>query len=108
MMVDELGMLEDERKPLYSGGATLISFILAGSLPLLIYLVGLFTPVSNLAAFPISLVLSGVALFALGAAKVLVTRRNAFRSGLEMLLVGALAAGVAYAVGALLSGLKGG
>jgi len=108
MMVDELGMLADERKPLYSGGATLVSFILAGALPLLIYLIGLFTPIPDQVAFPISLALSGVALFGLGAAKVLVTRRNAFRSGLEMLLVGALAAGVAYAVGALLSGLGGG
>jgi VIT1/CCC1 family predicted Fe2+/Mn2+ transporter len=108
MMVDELGMLRDERKPLYSGAATLISFILAGALPLLIYILGLFVPVPPEIAFPISVVLSGVALFGLGAAKVLVTRRNAFRSGLEMLLVGALAAGVAYAVGALLSGLAGG
>lgn len=39
------------------------------------------------------------------ARKAQVSQRNAIRSGLEMLLVGALAAGVAYAVGALLSGL---
>jgi VIT1/CCC1 family predicted Fe2+/Mn2+ transporter len=108
MMVDELGMLEDERNPLYSGAATLAAFILAGSLPLLIYLLGIFVPVPPQAAFPISLVLSGAALFVLGAAKVLVTRRNAFRSGLEMLVVGGMAAGVAYAVGALLRGLGGG
>ncbi len=56
-------------------------------------------------AFPVSLGLSGVALFGLGAAKVLVTERNAFRSGLEMLVVGGLASGVAYVVGALLKGI---
>jgi VIT1/CCC1 family predicted Fe2+/Mn2+ transporter len=57
------------------------------------------------AAFPISVVLSGVALLGLGVARVLVTHQKPLRSGLEMLLVGGLAAVVAYAVGALLKGL---
>lgn len=107
MMVDELGMLPDERKPLLSGLATLIAFIVAGSIPLLVYLVGLFIHFPVQYGFPISTVLSGVALFSLGASKVLVTQRNAFRSGLEMLLVGGLAAGVAYIVGSLLRGIGG-
>src|SRR3990172_5904313 len=92
MMVDELGMLPDERRPLLSGLATLASFIVAGSLPLLVYLVGLAVPIPGEVSFPTSLGLSAVALFGLGAAKVFVTRRNAFRSGLEMLVVGSLAA----------------
>jgi VIT1/CCC1 family predicted Fe2+/Mn2+ transporter len=108
MMVDELGMLPDERKPLLSALATLVSFVVAGSVPLIIYLAGLFTPVRAETAFPTSLILSGAALFGLGAAKVLVTQRSALRSGAEMLLVGSLAAAVAYVVGALLSGIGGG
>jgi hypothetical protein len=56
-------------------------------------------------AVPASLLLSGAALFGLGAAKVLVTERNFFKSGLEMLVVGGAAAGVAYVVGVLLKGL---
>lgn len=107
MMVDELGMLPDGRKPLLSGLATLASFIIAGSIPLLVYLLGLFVPIPAGDAFLISLGLSAAALFGLGAAKVLVTQRNSFRSGLEMLLVGGLAAGVAYGVGALLRGIGG-
>jgi VIT1/CCC1 family predicted Fe2+/Mn2+ transporter len=107
MMVDELGLLSDDRKPLYSGLVTFSSFILAGATPLLVYLLGLSMPVPAAIAFPISLLLSALALFALGAAKVFVTGLNFFRSGLEMLLVGGLAAGVAYGVGALLSGLNG-
>lgn len=108
MMIEELGMLKDEKKPLSSALATLVSFIAAGAVPLLIYLVGLFTPIAPDVSFPISLALSGAALFALGAAKVLVTGLNPIRSGLEMLIVGGLAAGVAYAVGALLKGIGGG
>lgn len=107
MMVNELGLLPDERKPLLSGLATLLAFVVAGSVPLLIYLLGLFVPVAPEVAFPVSIVLSGLALFGLGAAKVIITRMNAFRSGFEMLVVGGLAASVAYIVGALLKGIGG-
>jgi VIT1/CCC1 family predicted Fe2+/Mn2+ transporter len=108
MMVQELGLLPDDRTPLLTAAATLSAFVVAGSLPLLVYLLGLVVPVDPALAFPTSLVLSGVALFALGAAKVLVTERNWFRSGLEMLVVGGLAAGVAYLIGFLLQGLGSG
>lgn len=107
MMVHELGMLPDERTPIFSGLATLVAFIFAGVLPISIYLLGLLFPVTPTLSFSISMALSGIALFCLGAAKVLVTRLNPFRSGLEMLVVGGLAAGVAYVVGALLKGLGG-
>jgi VIT1/CCC1 family predicted Fe2+/Mn2+ transporter len=107
MMVDELGMLPDERKPFTSAGATMAAFVLAGSLPLAPYVAGLFIPFPPQTAFVASVVLAGVALFGLGAAKVLVTQRNPIRSGLEMLAVGTLAGAVAYVVGAFLKGLAG-
>ena len=105
MMVQELGLLTDERTPISSALATLGSFIVAGSVPLAIYVLGLFISVDPATSFAISIVLSAVALFGLGAAKVLVTKRSWLRGGLEMLLVGGLAAGVAYLVGFFLSGL---
>jgi VIT1/CCC1 family predicted Fe2+/Mn2+ transporter len=105
MMVKELGLLPDDRKPVVSAAATFGSFLVAGSVPLLVYLLGLFLPIDPDAAFPISVVLSGIALFALGAAKVLITERSWIRSGLEMLVVGGIAAGVAYLVGYLLQEL---
>ncbi|HOJ32961.1 MAG TPA: VIT1/CCC1 transporter family protein [Candidatus Hydrogenedentes bacterium] len=105
MMLEELELLRDDRVPLLNALATFVAFIVAGSVPLLVYLLGLVVTIPPQAAFPTSLILSAVALFVLGAAKVLVTRRNPWRSGLEMLLVGALAAGVAYGVGVLLRGL---
>jgi len=105
MMIDELGMLEDDRSPITSGIITFIAFLIAGTVPLLVYLAGLFLPIPSDQAFMASILLSGIALFCLGAGKVFVTHQNPIRSGLEMLLVGGLAAGVAYAVGALLRSL---
>jgi VIT1/CCC1 family predicted Fe2+/Mn2+ transporter len=105
LMIGELQMLEDESTPLMSGVATLVAFVVAGSVPLLVYLLGLIFPIAEAISFPVSVALSGMALFGLGAAKVLVTERNAWRSGAEMLLVGGLAASVAYVVGALLKSL---
>ena len=105
MMVDELGLLRDDSNPLKNGLATFGAFAIAGIVPLLVYVVGLFISIPGTSAFAISVALSGVALFALGAGKVLLTGLSWWRSGLEMLLVGGLAAGVAYGIGALLSGI---
>lgn len=107
MMVHELGLLPDERRPILSAAATFGAFVVAGSFPLLVYLLGLFVPIDPGLAFPASLVLSAAALFAVGAAKVFITERSWLRSGLEMLVVGGTAAGVAYLIGFLLQGLGG-
>lgn len=107
MLVEELGLLEDERKPAISAMAVFGSFVVSGMAPLLVYLAGLFVGVSMGVAFIISIVSSAVALFILGAAKVLLTKRNPMRAGLEMLFVGSLAGGAAYAIGAALHALVG-
>lgn len=107
MMIDELGMLEDESKPILNALATFGAFVVAGSLPLIVYFLGQAFTIPGEARFPIAMGLSGLALFGLGAAKVMVTKLNPIRSGLEMLIVGGLAAGVAYVVGALLKGMAG-
>jgi VIT1/CCC1 family predicted Fe2+/Mn2+ transporter len=64
-------------------------------------------PIAPSTSFIVSLIMSGVALFILGSAKVIVTHHNPIRSGLEMLIVGSLAAGVAYIVGIVLKGIVG-
>ena len=110
MMVEELGLMHDDRNPRTEAWMTFAAFVVAGALPLLAYVADWIFPftLAPQTAFFISMGLSALALFGLGAAKVLVTQRNALRSGLEMLLVGGLAAGVAYVIGALLKGLGGG
>lgn len=107
MMIEELGMIKEDTNPIYNALATFIAFLLAGSLPLIIYLIGLVTPIAPNTAFTTSIVLSAAALFSLGAAKVFVTRLNPLRNGLEMLLVGGFAAVVAYVIGALLKNIGG-
>jgi VIT1/CCC1 family predicted Fe2+/Mn2+ transporter len=105
MMIDELGLMRDDSSALKNGLATFCAFGIAGSVPLLVYLAGLLISIPASNEFMISIVLSGVALFGLGAGKVKLTGLDWWKSGLEMLLVGGLAAGVAYGVGALLSGI---
>ena len=109
MMIEELGMVKDERKPLLAAWITFGSFVVFGLLPLLVYIVDLIfkTGLSTTILFIISIIFSGVALFGLGAAKYFITQRSPLRSGLEMLIVGGLAAAVAYFIGVLLKPLGG-
>ena len=88
--------LADRRDALRHGAATIVGFVVAGVLPLVAYLL----PLSADVRFVASIALAAAALFAVGAARTFVTRRGLLRSGVEMLLVGSLAAVVAFAIGA--------
>ena len=107
MMLEELNLMPAESNPMTSALVTFGSFIIAGLLPMLVYLLDWIMPFSLAPqlAFYISIGLSALALFSLGAAKVLVTGHNPIRSGMEMLTVGGLAAAVAYLVGMALKGI---
>jgi VIT1/CCC1 family predicted Fe2+/Mn2+ transporter len=83
------------------GAATTAAFVVAGTLPLLAYLV----PVPSDREYAVAIALTGAALFAVGAARSSVTKLGWLRSGLEMLVVGAGAAAVAYAIGAFAAGI---
>jgi VIT1/CCC1 family predicted Fe2+/Mn2+ transporter len=85
------------------GAATVVGFIVAGVVPLIAYLV----PLPDDARFLVAIALTLSTLFAVGASRTAVTRLGWMRSGLEMLLVGALAAGVAYSIGALAATVTG-
>jgi VIT1/CCC1 family predicted Fe2+/Mn2+ transporter len=85
------------------GLATVVGFITAGIVPLVAYLV----PLPDDMRFPVAVALTLSTLFAVGASRTVVTRVGWMRSGLEMLLVGAVAAIVAYSIGALASTLTG-
>lgn len=76
------------------GTAIFLAFFLAGSVPLLPFIL---MPTANV--FLISCVATGITLFVVGSLRTLVTRARWFVSGLEMLLIGSLAAAAAYGVG---------
>ncbi len=85
----------------HTGLMTFISFVIAGSAPLLPYLLE-FGEVKQIDLFAGSIFCTAITLFLVGSLRSFFTRRSWWRSGLEMLFVGALAAGAAYVLGALI------
>ena len=87
---------EEEARPARHGIATMAAFVTAGGLPLIPYLWGF----SDNGAFVLAIALTLVALFTVGALRTAVTPDHWWAAGLEMLVLGAIAAIVAYGVGA--------
>lgn len=84
-----------EGSPAKHGSVTFFTFTLVGFLPLLPYVLNV-EPKFYLSTFVV-----GFTLFTIGGFRGKVTKRSWVKSGFEMLLVGGLAAGVAYGVGFL-------
>lgn len=101
MMKDELSMMRDGKSPFKIGLATLISFILIGLIPLLVYLWDFFFP-TDLNVFLWTSVLTGSAFMIVGWLKGFVNQTSALRSISETVALGLLAAVVAYYVGDVL------
>lgn len=88
---------EEEARPARHGAATFAAFVAAGAIPLSPYVL----PGPSEYRFVSSTLATLAALFAVGAARTLVTAGRWWRTGLEMLALGALVAATAYAAGAL-------
>ena len=99
MLTEEYGLPASIRSPLRAALATFSAFCLCGLAPLVPYLFG--AP----EAFRLSTLLTGVVFFAIGSTKSRWSTASWWSSGLSTLLVGALAASLAYVVGTLLKGL---
>jgi len=96
---EELGLDPDELgSPWGAAISSFVTFSLGASVPLLPFVFG-----SGGAAAIAAIVASGVAIFSVGAAMSLFTRRSPLWSGARMLIVGAIAAGVTFGVGRLLN-----
>jgi VIT1/CCC1 family predicted Fe2+/Mn2+ transporter len=107
MMAEELGIVESGESPWGHALATFLSFALFGFVPLAAYVGTRFLPALAGRTFPLSIALTGLTLFALGALKSRFTRRSWLAGGAEMLAVGGLAAAAAYGIGLGLSRLVG-
>ena len=92
---------EEESQPARHGIATCLAFIVAGAIPLLPYAASV--PAQSRGWTSAALTLA--ALFALGAARGVVTRRRWWVAGCEVLALGALAGAAAYGAGALIARL---
>ncbi|MFW5973746.1 MAG: VIT1/CCC1 transporter family protein [Bacteroidota bacterium] len=77
------------------GLATFLGFITAGFAPLIAYLI----PGITTDRFVVAVALALATLFVVGASRALFGEERWLRGGLEMFVIGALAAAVAYAVG---------
>jgi VIT1/CCC1 family predicted Fe2+/Mn2+ transporter len=96
MMTEELGLaVAPSVTPLRSGALVAVAYALGAAFPVLPYALPL--PLQTAFLFSIGLTLS--ALFLAGALKTQMTGRPALRSGLETMLIGALAAAATFAAG---------
>ncbi len=102
MLQEEHGLSGDDRSAFKGGLVTFLAFVTLGFVPLLSFVLVLFAPDLRPHAFLLSVILTGISLFSIGALKTFVVARPLVRSGLETLAMGGLAAAVAYGVGFLL------
>ena len=104
MMKHELKMIKEERNSISIGLATFLSFFVAGSIPLLVYVLDYFiSSSSNL--FLYSSVLTGATFVVIGLLKGIVTQSSKLRRITETALLGTTAATLAYYTGELLDRL---
>ena len=87
---------EEEASPFRHGLATFAAFVVAGTLPLVPYMI----PGLTVDRLALSIAFTLLALFAVGASRSLIASVTWWRGGLEMLLLGALVAAAAYFSGA--------
>lgn len=106
MMKEELGLIEDGRRPLDTAASTMFGFVIIGIIPLIPFLIIYVSGISlNSESFFYSVISTSVAFFLIGVIKGKIVKKSLIRSGMITLLIGAIAASVAYLIGVLLAGL---
>lgn len=99
MLTEEYGLSWQVRSAWRAGVSTFSAFVVCGLVPLLPFLFGVPD------AFSLATVLTGGVFFAIGSVKSKWSTISWWRSGLETLVVGSVAAALAYAVGVLLKSI---
>ena len=95
---EELGLNPDDLgSPWLAAGVSFVAFTVGGLIPLLPYLVSI-----KQSSLQVSVTLTALALFGVGAILSLFTGRSAARGGLRMLLIGGAAGLLTYGIGNLL------
>jgi len=99
MLTEEYGLPQEVRSPWLAAITTFSAFLVCGLVPLLPYLFGSSNPLV------LSMIMTGGVFFAIGSVKSRWSTSVWWSSGLSTLAIGTIAAGLAYAVGLLLSHL---
>ena len=100
MMREELGFNEESfESPLKSSFVVGVSYLIGATVPVAPYL--FVAPPGGIA---ISVIITVLVLFAIGAAKTIITARSWWRSGIESMLTGIAAGAVTYGAGRLFGG----
>jgi VIT1/CCC1 family predicted Fe2+/Mn2+ transporter len=98
--LEELGLAPEELgSPVKAGVLCGVSFGLAALVPIFPFIF----PISNWEALIASIVGTLITLFGVGAMKTIFSRKSWFRSGMEMMVIGASAAIITYMIGTLFS-----
>ena len=100
MMKEELGLIEEDKKPLDSSISTFLGFNLIGLIPLIPFMIFIAIGIEpNSEAFVYSIIFVISAFFIVGIIKGKIVKRSKIRSGIYTLIIGGVAASVAYLVG---------
>lgn len=105
MMKEELGLIEDDKKPIHAAASTISGFTSIGLIPLVPFVMMYVIGNHSQHGFAYSVVFTSIAFFIIGIIKGRVVKKPLLRSGLITLLIGAIAASVAYLVGNLLGNI---
>lgn len=103
MMKEELEMIKDTRTPVQTAAATFLSFMIVGLIPLLSYIIAALTPIDQSNLFLFSCFGTGVGLFLVGYLKSMITDESKWKSIGQTLVLGGIAAALAYYVGEILA-----
>jgi len=106
MMTEELGLTEEKKKAKDAAIMTFVAFNIIGFVPLLpfvaMFIIGS-SVVSAFEAFSYSVIFTGIAFFLIGTIKGKLVQKSLITSGLNTLLIGGIAAAVAFLVGYILN-----
>ncbi len=97
----------NQKDPKKTALATFIAFVLIGFIPLISFIFALFFPAFNNNEFMFSIILTGIAFIIVGSVKGKITEKSKFKSALETLIIGGIAALIAFFVGYTLKGIAG-
>ena len=101
MLTEEYGLPQEVRPPILAAASTFSAFIICGLAPLIPFIFNVPK------AFLFSMILTGAVFFLIGSVKSVWSPKSWWKSGLETLAVGTMAALLAYAAGVIIKMIVG-